>query len=194
MTQKRFPYGRLVFFATGNVHKFEEAKRVLAEFGIATAMVRTKDQEVQDDDVQSIAKASALEAARRCRLPLIVEDAGLFIEALNGFPGPYSKYVYQTIGMEGVLTLLKGSRNRKACFRSAVAFNDGGGTAECFVGVVEGTIIEEPRGVGGFGFDPIFEPKEEPGKTFGELSVDQKNRFSHRSRALRKFAAWYREI
>jgi XTP/dITP diphosphohydrolase len=193
MTRKRFPYGRLVFFATGNVHKFDEARRVLAEYGIATAMVRIKTLEIQDDDNQNVAKASAQEAAQRSRLPLIAEDAGLFVEALSGFPGPYSKHVYKTIGMEGILTLLRGSRNRKACFRSAVAFNDGRGTAECFVGVVEGTITEQPRGKGGFGFDPIFEPKEKPGKTFGEMTIEEKSYISHRARALRAFAEWYRK-
>ena len=191
--RNRFPYGRLVFFATGNVHKFDEARRVLAEFGVATAMIRAKTSEIQDDDIKNIAEASAQVAARMSHLPLIVEDAGLFIEALNGFPGPYSKYVHKTIGMEGILALLKDSQNRKACFKSAVAFNDAEGTAKCFVGVVEGKIIDKPRGIGGFGFDPIFEPKEKPGKTFGELAVDEKNAFSHRSRALRDFAEWYRK-
>ncbi len=193
MARNRFPYGRLVFFATGNVHKFDEAKRVLAEFDIATAMIRAKMSETQDDDIRNVAEISAQVAAKMSHLPIIVEDAGLFIEALNGFPGPYSKYVHQTIGMEGILTLLKDSQNRKACFKSAVAFNDAEGTAKCFVGVVEGRIINEPRGTGGFGFDPIFEPNEKSGKTFGELSVDEKNAFSHRSRALRKFAEWYQK-
>ncbi len=193
MARNHFPCGRLVFFATGNIHKFDEAKRVLAEFGIATAMIRIKNSEIQDDDIKNVAKASAIEAAQRSHLPVIVEDAGLFIEDLNGFPGPYSKYVHHTIGMEGILTLLKNRKNRKACFKSAVAFNDAEGTAEYFVGVVEGRIIDKPRGIGGFGFDPIFEPKEKLGKTFGELTVEEKNVFSHRSRALRDFAEWYRK-
>ena len=193
MARNHFPCGRLVFFATGNLHKFDEAKRVLAEFDVATAMIRIKNLEIQDDDIKNVAKASALEAAQRSHLPVIVEDAGLFIEALNGFPGPYSKYVHHTIGMEGILALLKNRQNRKACFKSVVAFNDAERVAKCFLGVVEGSISKEISGTGGFGFDPIFEPKEKPGKTFGELAVEEKNVISHRSRALRDFAEWYKK-
>jgi len=189
-----FPYGQLVFFATGNLHKFDEARQVLAEFNIATAMLRMKVSEVQDNDIKNIAKASAIEAAQISNLPIIVEDAGLFIEALNGFPGPYSKYVLHTIGMEGILTLLKNYQNRKACFKSAVAFSSPEGEIECFLGVVKGKIIKEIRGASGFGFDPIFEPNEKPGKTFGEMSADEKNSISHRSRALRAFAKWYQKV
>jgi len=194
MTGNSFPYGRLVYFATGNLHKFSEAKQVLAEFNLATAMLKIKVSEIQDDDIENIAKASAIEATQRSNLPVIVEDAGLFIEALNGFPGPYSKYVHNTIGLAGVLMLLTNSQNRKTCFKSAVAFSNPEGEVKCFLGVVEGKITDEIRGTGGFGFDPIFEPKEKPGKTFGEMSTEEKNRISHRSRALREFALWYQEL
>jgi XTP/dITP diphosphohydrolase len=191
MTRDVFPYGRLVFFATGNYHKFDEARLVLAEFNIATAMLKTKASEVQDDDIENIAKASAVEVAQRICLPVIAEDAGLFIEALNGFPGPYSKFVHRTLGMEGVLTLLEKRQDREASFKSAVAFSNPLGEVKCFLGVVEGKITEEIRGTGGFGFDPIFEPKEKPRKTFGEMSLEDKSSVSHRSRALRDFAKWY---
>jgi XTP/dITP diphosphohydrolase len=194
MTGFSFPLGRFVFFATGNLHKFDEARKVLAESNIATAMLRMKASEIQDDDIENIAKASAIEVAQKSNLPVIVEDAGLFIESLNGFPGPYSKYVHQTIGMEGVLTLLKNQQNRKACFKSAVAFCNPEGEVKCFLGVVEGKITQDTRGTGGFGFDPIFEPKEKLGKTFGEISIEEKNSISHRSRALRAFARWYQNV
>jgi XTP/dITP diphosphohydrolase len=194
MAHNSISYGRLVFFVTGNLHKFNEARNVLAEFNIATAMLKVKVSEIQDEDIENIAKVGAMEAAQRSNLPVIVEDAGLFIETLNGFPGPYSKYVLHTIGMEGILNLLKNHQNRKAYFKSAVAFSSPEGEVRCFVGVVEGRITEEIRGNGGFGFDPIFEPNEKPGKTFGEMSVDDKNSISHRSRALRKFVEWYRKV
>jgi XTP/dITP diphosphohydrolase len=96
--------------------------------------------------------------------------------------------------MEGILKLLKNHQNRKAYFKSAVAFSNPEGDLKCFLGVVEGKITEEIRGTGGFGFDPIFEPKEKPGKTFGEMSAYDKNSISHRSRALREFAEWYRKV
>lgn len=192
MVSKTFPWGRLIFFATGNVHKFNEARTVLAEHRISAAMLRTEASEIQDDDIGNIARAAALEAARRSLLPIIVEDAGLFIDALNGFPGPYSRYVYETIGKKGVVKLLENREDRKARFMSVVAFSSPRTEVECFDGVVEGRIAEEIRGDSGFGFDPVFEPREKPGRTFGEMTLEEKNEFSHRARALRKFAKWYK--
>ncbi len=192
-SNKIFPYGRLIFFATGNLHKFNESRKILAEYEISVAMLKIKTLEVQADDIKEIAKVSALNIAREINLPIIVEDAGLFIEALNGFPGPYSSYVYRTIGINGILKLLEGIENRRAQFKSVVAFYDSNSKSlKCFQGTVEGTITNEPRGHGGFGFDPIFEPNEQPEKTFGEMSTEEKNKFSHRAKALRKFAEWYK--
>ncbi len=188
---KKFPWGRLIFFATGNVHKFNEARKVLAEQNVATAMLRIEASEIQDDDIENIAKASALDAGRRSRLPVIVEDAGLFIDALNGFPGPYSKYVYRTVGKEGIIKLLENREDLGARFRSVVVFCGPRMALQCFDGVVEGRIAREFRGSSGFGFDPIFEPIERPGKTFGEMTLEEKNAISHRASALRRFAEWY---
>lgn len=193
MTLNRtFPYGRLIFFATGNINKFNEARRILAEYNISVAMIRVKIMEVQDDEIENIAITSALDAMRRINLPVIVEDAGLFIDALDGFPGPYSSYVYRKIGLSGILKLLEGIENRRARFKSIVAFSDPKGELRCFHGVVEGKIAKEARGYGGFGFDPIFEPYDEHGKTFGEMTIEEKNRLSHRAKALREFAKWYK--
>jgi len=189
----KFPlHGKLVLFVTNNMHKFDEVRRVLAEYGLATVMLKIKTFEVQDDDVENIAKMSALSAFREVNLPVIVEDAGLFIEALNGFPGPYSSYAYRTIGVNGILKLMNGVDNRKAQFKSVVAFCNSINSVKCFHGVSNGRISEKPRGSGGFGFDPIFEPEEKPGRTFAEMSIEEKNMFSHRAKAIRMFAEWYK--
>lgn len=189
---RKFPYGRIVFFVTKNINKFNEARRVLAEYSISVAMVRAKTLEIQDDEIERIAEISAMNAVKETNLPLIVEDSGLFIKALNGFPGPYSSYVYRTIGIRGILRLLEGVEDRSAYFKSVVAFHDPGGETKCFQGIVYGKVAREARGSGGFGFDPIFEPEEEPNKTFAEMTIEEKNRISHRARALRKFAEWYK--
>lgn len=193
MQPKRFPYGKLIFFATGNINKFNEARGVLAEYGISVAMLKIKTVEIQDDDIENIAKARALNALHEVNLPLIVEDAGLFIDALKGFPGPFSSYVYKTIGLNGIIKLLNGVEDRRAHFKSAVVFCDPSGELKCFIGVSNGRIAREPRGSSGFGFDPIFEPDERPTKTFGEMGIEEKNLFSHRAKALRRFAEWYRD-
>jgi len=191
---KGFPVGKVIFLVTGNFHKFNEARRVLSEHHIATGMLRIKTVEIQDDNIENIAKASALEVFKKSRLPLIVEDAGLFIRALKWFPGAYSSYVYRTIGNEGVLKLMEGLSDRYAQFRSAVVFYDSNRSLKSFEGVSEGRISEEARGSSGFGFDPIFEPSRGGGKTFGEMSLDEKNAFSHRANAFRKFAEWYKSF
>jgi XTP/dITP diphosphohydrolase len=187
-----FTKKKVVFFVTGNVHKFSEARRVFTEYDFATAMLNLDVIEIQDDKLENIAKASAIDAAKKSRLPVIVEDAGLFIEALNGFPGPYSSYVYRTLGTRGILKLMDKESQREAYFLSVVAFSSSKRLRPvCFEGKVEGKITRKERGKKGFGFDPIFEPFGANEKTFAEMETEQKNEYSHRAQALRRFASWY---
>ncbi len=185
--------GKVAFFVTTNFHKFNEARQVLAKQGVAAALLKIEAIEIQDDDLEKIAKASARDAVEKSGLPVLVEDAGLFIEVLRGFPGPYSSYVYRTLGTKGVLKLMEGIAKRSAYFYSVVAFySPQRASPKCFHGKVEGKITLEERGNQGFGFDPVFEPKGGVGKTFAEITTTEKNKFSHRAQALRKFAAWYK--
>jgi XTP/dITP diphosphohydrolase len=189
--------GRVVFFATGNIHKFNEARSILTGLDIAVGMLRVKDTEIQSDSLKEIAQASALDAFKRCGLPVIVEDAGLFIDALNGFPGPYAAYAYKTIGNKGLLRLMQNVENRKARFWSAIAYCDSSSCVPvCFKGEAEGEITVNERvgsGKSGFGFDPIFKP-DGSGKTFAEMTLEEKNGFSHRAKAVRRFAEWYKKF
>jgi len=188
--------GKVIFFATDNIHKFDEARKVLAEYKVAVGMLRAKALEIQSDNLEEIAKTSVVDAFKRCNLPLIVEDAGLFTDALNGFPGPYSAYAYKTVGNKGLLKLMENIENRKARFHSVIAYY----SAElkspiCFKGEAFGEITEEERKgkrESGFGFDPIFKPVES-NKTFAEMTIMEKNKHSHRAKALRKFAEWYKK-
>jgi XTP/dITP diphosphohydrolase len=189
--------GRVVFFATGNIHKFAEARSILTRLDIAVGMLRVKDVEIQSDSLVEIAKSSALDAFKRCGLPVIVEDAGLFIDALKGFPGAYAAQAYQTIGNKGLLKLMEGVEDRKAVFRSAIAYCGSEAKAPVvFEGVAEGEITMDERsgsGESGFGFDPIFQPSGNS-KTFAEITLEEKNDFSHRAKAVRKFAEWYKKL
>jgi XTP/dITP diphosphohydrolase len=188
--------GKFIFFATGNFNKFNEARRVLAEYHISTAMLRVKNYEIQSDLLDEIAKASAIDAFNTCHLPVIVEDAGLFVEALRGFPGPYSAYVYKTISNPGLLKLMENIENRKAEFRSSIAYYDGQKALESFEGEAQGNIVHSERwgtGKSGFGFDPIFSPSRS-GKTFAEMTIEEKNGFSHRANAFHKFGEWYQKL
>jgi XTP/dITP diphosphohydrolase len=191
----KIPKHKVVFFATGNIHKFNEVRSILSQFGFAVGMLRLKGDEIQSESLREIAEKSVKNAYFRCRLPIFVEDAGLFIDALGGFPGPYAAYVYHTIHNRGILKLMETTANRHARFQSVIAYCDQQSPCqpECFVGEVKGeitTAMREEQGKSGFGFDPIFQPKGSP-KTFAEMAIEEKNGYSHRAIAIRKFAEWY---
>jgi XTP/dITP diphosphohydrolase len=186
-----YPRGRVAYFVTTNVHKFQEAHRVLSKYRIATAMLRVGAIEIQDDNPKNIAKASAMDAVKNSGLPIFVEDAGIFIKALNSFPGPYSSYVYRTVGIKGILKLMKNIKIRDAYFQAVIAFSSPTEEPICFTGRVKGRISLENRGTSGFGYDPIFEPSKGDGRTFAEMSTEEKNKLSHRAKALKKFGEWY---
>jgi XTP/dITP diphosphohydrolase len=190
------PERKVIFFATGNVNKFNEARHILRQFGVAVGMLKLKGDEIQSDSLKDIAQKSVLYAYQQCKLPIFVEDAGLFIETLNGFPGPYAAYVYKTIHNSGILKLMQNNPNRKADFRSVIAYCDDQtvGQPLCFEGEVNGEITPIERreqGKSGFGFDPIFQPDGRQ-KTFAEMTIEEKNGYSHRAMAIRRFAEWYR--
>ncbi|MFA5363720.1 MAG: XTP/dITP diphosphatase [Candidatus Bathyarchaeia archaeon] len=186
-----FPQGKVAYFVTTNFHKFQEARSVLSEYHIAVAKLEVDALEIQDDNLENIAKYSAQEAVKHSQLPIFVGDAGLFVEALNGFPGPYSAYVYRTVGPKGILDLMHDKTNRNAYFQTSVVFCSPTQTPVSFNGRVDGTISFEQRGSNGFGYDPIFVPDQGDGRTFAEMTMDEKNLCSHRAVALRKFAQWY---
>jgi XTP/dITP diphosphohydrolase len=187
---------KIVFFATGNVHKFNEIRSILKSLGLSVAMIRLKGDEIQSDSLQEIASKSVKNAFRCSGLPIFVEDAGLFINSLCGFPGPYAAYVYKTIHNSGILKLMAGTADRQAKFQSVIAYLDP--TLEeplCFYGECNGEITTVERtepGKSGFGFDPIFQP-DGSSKTFAEMTIAEKNGFSHRAMAIRKFAEWYKQ-
>ena len=191
----QIPAHKVVFFATGNIHKFNEVRSILSQYGFAVGMLRLKGDEVQSESIKEIAEKSVKNAYQRCRLPIFVEDAGLFIDALSGFPGPYAAYVYHTIHNSGVLKLMENNVDRHAKFQSVIAYCDDNNPCEplCFTGEVKGEITAAERteqGKSGFGFDPIFQPAGST-KTFAEMTIGEKNCFSHRAMAICKFAEWY---
>jgi XTP/dITP diphosphohydrolase len=173
-----------LFFASSNIHKFHEAKKILDDFGINLRFFKCELEEIQSNSLKEIAKNKAIQAFTNCKKPVIIEDDGLFIDSLNGFPGPYSSYVFKTIGNEGILKLLK--QNRKAKFVSIISYCDKK-FFETFESKLNGKISKKIMG-DGWGYDPIFIPLELK-KTFAQL--ENKNKISHRFKALKKFSNWY---
>ncbi|WP_232686626.1 RdgB/HAM1 family non-canonical purine NTP pyrophosphatase [Halobacterium zhouii] len=176
-------------FVTTNSGKVREAEEYL-EGRYDVEQLDYDYTEIQSDSLADIAAHGAREAfdARDDDVPVIVDDAGLFVNAVGGFPGPYSSYVEDTLGVERVWRVAETLDNRRAAFRCTVAFTDGE-TTETFDGAVQGRIVA-PRGDGGFGYDPIF---EHDGETFAEMNTEAKNALSHRGRALAKLADWLAE-
>ncbi len=168
-------------FVTSNEHKFLEVKRMLSKVA-EVIWVKMEYPEVQSSSLEEVASFSARWLEDKVEKPFFLEDSGLFIEALNGFPGPFSSYVFKTIGNNGILKLMEGISNRKATFKSVIALMEQ--DLHLFIGSVQGSIAEEVRG-GGWGFDPIFIPDGSNGLTFGELG-ERKDEFSHRGRSVTK--------
>jgi XTP/dITP diphosphohydrolase len=179
-----------IWMGTSSDHKYEEAREVLAEYGVELERLSIDRVEIQADDPELIAEYSL--KVLDVDVPILIEDAGLYIDKYYGFPGPYSSYALRTIENEGILKLMEGEMERGARYLSAVAFRDGD-TSVTFTGEVVGRIAMEMRGTNGFGYDPIFMPEEGDGRTFGEMSAAEKARISHRARAFRKLGEWLRE-
>ncbi len=179
-----------IVFVSKNPGKIREARFILEKFGLKVEVAELDKVEMQADSSSEIALHSARQLLPCISEPFVLEDAGLYVSSLSGFPGPYSHYVLQTIGCEGLLKLLGSTDSREAYFESAVAYSDRGGLVKTFLGRVNGTISWGMRGEGGFGFDPIFVPLGSL-KTFAEVSINEKSEISHRRRSLEAFARWY---
>ena len=176
-----------ILFATSNKHKFEEAKIVFAKFNITLIHYPFEYREIRSDSHEEIAKDSVTAAYKQCKKPVFVEDSGLSIDSLNGFPGTFSAWAFKKIGNVGILKLMSGttkSNTRSATFVSSIAYHDGD-KITTFVGMCEGTITEKLTGQDGFGYDPIFIPQGEK-LTFAQ-SIELKNKLSHRYKVLLKF-------
>ncbi len=175
-------------FITHNAHKFEEATEIAKSHKILLKWIDIEYEEIQADDLDNIALASCKKLIQMKpelkNKHFFIEDAGLFIQSLDGFPGPYSAYIFQTLGNEGILNLMQSKDNRAAHFKSVIAFF-ANGKIKLFVGKTEGIITTEKRGDRGFGFDPIFLLADEA-LTFAEMSLTTKNLYSHRQKSLRE--------
>ena len=173
-----------LYFVSSNNHKYQEAKIILDSFGIKLGFIKSTLEEIQSNSLKDIALYKAKDAFSKCKKPLIIEDDGIFIDSLNDFPGPYSSYVFKTIGNKGILNLLK--QNRKAKFVSIIIYCDKH-ILQSFDAKIDGSISKSVKGKG-WGYDPIFIPNNSQ-KTFAQLN--NKNELSHRYKALKKFSKWY---
>ena len=174
-----------LYFATGNSGKVEHARNILPDF-FKVEQINVETIEPSIDSIEHIAKSELQQVLEKKELEnscIIADDSGLFIESLNGFPGPQTSFFDEKVGKESILKLLE-DKSKEAKFRAAIALYEPKlDEIKIFTGSASGKIVE-PRGSKGFGYDPLFLPKNHD-KTWGEDS-DYKDRNSHRQEALEK--------
>ena len=155
-------------FITSNKNKVREFKEIL-EPEIKVNHIKLSYTELRSDDPEEIAMQSAQMLANKLKKPVVVEDSGLFIKVLNDFPGTCSAYIHKRIGLQGIIKLMEGIKNRECTYKSAVAYCEPDKKPISFLGEEKGKVSEKVRGKYGFGHDPIFIP-EGKNKTYGEIT------------------------
>ena len=182
--------------ATHNPGKLREMGEILKDFGIEVVSPRDLGLTVDGEETgPTFAENAMLKAKAICKatkLPAIADDSGLCVDALNGAPGVYSaRYGGEGLDDKGrymlLLSSLRGAPTRAAHFTCAVACAFPNGDTLTAEGRCDGSIAYAPLGEGGFGYDPVF-LLPGTGKTFGQLSQEEKSAVSHRGRALKDFA------
>ncbi len=171
---------------TTNAGKFREISEQARAHGYELEHIRAPYPEIQAESLETTIIPGLLWLLERYRRPIMIDDSGLFIDALKGFPGVYSAYVFRAIGCDGILAVMRDVENRRARFECCVGFVRPGLEPIITKGVAKGTIAPAKIGAGGFGYDPIFIP-EGHSKTYAQLEVAEKNRISHRGRAIALF-------
>lgn len=188
-----------VVIASNNTHKLAEIREILLAAGrndIELLSISAWPELPEPPEDQDTFVANALQKARfvyaRIGLPVVADDSGIEVDALGGRPGVHSKrftaQASPAANNARMLAELAGRPDREARFRCALALvmAQGEATAE---GTCEGSIAHQPRGSGGFGYDPIFLPRGQADRSMAQLSAAEKNAISHRGRAFRQLPA-----
>jgi len=165
---------------TGNPGKLTETRRIL---GRPIDSIDVDLPEIQSLDLREVLAAKADEAGRHATGAFVVEETGLEVAALNGFPGPLVKWMLEAIGADGIARVAGDAGDTRVRARCALLFRDGSREVVA-EGVTEGHLVLPGRGEHGFGWDPVFQPDGEE-RTYGELVDADKDRWSHRGRAWR---------
>ena len=166
---------------TSNPGKVKEYQRYFEGLGIEAVHARIPYDEVQSSELEEVVRKGMDELKKKGMDDFIIDDSGLFIDRLNGFPGVWSAYVQKTIGNDGILKLMEDAADRSAAFKCCIGCSIGGKDI-IVTGACSGVILREGRGAEGFGYDPIF--SHDGGRSFADIPLDEKNMVSHRGRAI----------
>lgn len=177
-----------IFFVSGNKDKIREARYILARFGIEVKGRIVRFKELEHSDLEEVVTDKAKQIGRIIKEPFIVDDAGIFFEAYPNFPGTFTKYIFNSLEYAGILKLLK-DKNRKAYFKTVVAYRENSSRILLFEGVCRGVI--SPRAKGPFGhfspFNRLFIPLGCK-RTFSQMGLAEQATMSHRAKALEQLA------
>lgn len=165
-----------ITYVTGNKYKIELAERILGPLGVEIVQKKIYCPEIQDNEIENVSKFSAKYAANELNTAVIKNDSGLIIESLNGFPGPYTAYVEDTITEDGILKLMQDKDNRSAYFIEVISYCEPNKEPVSFVSKTHGSISTEKRGEYGWSYDRIFIPAGEH-KTLAEFEDDERWKF-----------------
>lgn len=169
---------------TTNDGKFREFSSALSSPAVQLERIDMPYPEVQSDRLEDVVSFGIEWLSRTLTCSFVIDDSGMFIDHLSGFPGVYSAYVMKSLGLNGIMRLMSDATSRSAHFKTVLGLHHKG-KSTLFEGVCRGSISTAVRGGGGFGYDPVFIP-EGQGRTFAEMSVEEKNAISHRGKALRR--------
>lgn len=148
-----------IIFITGNSKKVESAQAVLNEFNIKILQLKLETPEIQDKDICKVAEYSAKFASDKLHKNVIKVDVGFEIESLNGFPGPFSKFINEWLSPNQILKIIGDESNRKAKFIDVVSYCELNKKPISFFAETNGTIARKPLGDNGWGLDKIFIPQ-----------------------------------
>jgi len=166
---------------TSNPGKVLEYREALASFSIDTEHIRIPYDEIQTSELNDVVKHGMRTLKELGLKDFIIDDSGLFIDALNGFPGVYSSYVQKTLGNAGILKLMENVNKRNANFQCCIGCNINGNDI-IVLGRCDGTILKKEKGTEGFGYDPIFSIDGK--RSLAEVPLSEKNKISHRGNAV----------
>ena len=187
-----------LLFATHNQNKVEEIRALLPQFKVLSLKDVNFNEEIEETGttLEENASLKAQTVFEKTGKACFADDTGLEVVALNGDPGVYSaRYAGEPANsennMDKLLAALDGENDRSAAFRTVISFVDENGLKINFEGSVEGEILMERTGNGGFGYDPVFKPNGYE-QSFAEMTPVQKNEISHRGRAINRFVEYLR--
>ncbi|MFH1536739.1 MAG: non-canonical purine NTP pyrophosphatase [Patescibacteria group bacterium] len=182
---------KTIYLVTSNSSKYFEIKKTLSKYNISLKRTNFDIPEIKSELLEEVITDKTIKAFNKIKKPVITDDTGIFFTDYNNFPGTHSRFVYMGLGFKGMFKLIK--NNNKAYFKTYVGYMDKNlKQPKLFSGVCKGHLITKLKGNirPKMPYDAIFIP-DGSSRTFSEMGVENKQKYDHRSRAIKKFADWY---